>query len=72
MTVLGEPQLGKRGIYVHLSTPSNTRVPLILNLITWADGTKSLVEIADECGVPVWDLYALVDQLVAHDLISVA
>ena len=71
VTVLGEPQLGRRGLYAHLSTPE-TRVPLISNLITWADGTRSLVDIADECGVPVWDLYPLVDQLVAHDLLSVA
>ncbi len=70
VTVLGEPQLGPRGLYAQLSTPE-TQVPLILNLITWADGTRSLVDIADECGVPVWDLYPLVDQLVAHGLLSV-
>lgn len=70
LLVLGEPQLGRRGLYAHLSTPA-TEVPLILNLITWADGTKSLVDIADECGVPVWDLYPLVDQLIAHNLLSV-
>jgi aminopeptidase-like protein len=70
--VLGEPQLGRRGLYSQLSTPSATKVPLILNLLTWADGTKSLVEIADECGVPVWELYPLVDQLAAHGLLSIA
>ena len=71
VTVLGEPQLGPRGLYAQLSTPE-AQVPLILNLITWADGTRSLIDIADECGVPVWELYPLVDQLVAHDLVSVA
>jgi aminopeptidase-like protein len=70
LTVLCEPQLGRRGLYPQLSTPaSGNGVPLILNLITWADGTRSLIEIADECGVPVWELYPLVDELVAHDLL---
>jgi aminopeptidase-like protein len=69
ITVLGEPQLGRRGLYPQLSRFNE--VPLVLNLITWADGTKSLVDIADECGVPVWELYPLVDQLIAHDLLSV-
>jgi aminopeptidase-like protein len=71
-TVLGEPQLGRRGLYRQLSTPTTQDVPLILNVLTWADGTKSLVDIAEECGVPVWDLYPLVDQLVAHNLLTVA
>jgi aminopeptidase-like protein len=69
LTVLCEPQLGRRGLYPHLSTP-DARVLPILNLVTWADGTKSLIDIADECGVAVWDLYALVDQLVAHGVLS--
>jgi hypothetical protein len=46
-------------------------VPLLLNLIAWADGAKSPVDTADECGVPVWELRPLVDQLIAHDLLSV-
>ena len=69
LTVLCEPQLGRRGLYPHLSTP-DARVLPIINLVTWADGTKSLIDIADECGVAVWDLYALVDQLVAHGVLS--
>jgi len=70
LTVLCEPQLGRRGLYPQLSTPeAGSGVPLILNLITWADGTKSLIEIADECGVAVWELYPLVDQLVSHGLL---
>lgn len=70
--VLGEPQLSKRRLYPDLSTPAGANgVPLILNLLTWSDGTMSLIDIAEACGVPVWDLYPLVDRLVAHDLLSV-
>jgi aminopeptidase-like protein len=68
--VLGEPQLGKRGLYPAVST-KDAQVPLILNLLTWADGERSLFEIADRCDVPVWDLYGLLDQLREHGLLVV-
>jgi aminopeptidase-like protein len=73
VTVFGEPQLGRRGLYRDVSTPSNVaETTLILGLVTWADGTKSLIDIADECGVPVWELYPLVDALVQHGLLTAA
>jgi aminopeptidase-like protein len=71
MTVIGEPQLGRRGLYRDVSTPTNVaETTLILGLVTWSDGTKSLIDIADECGVPVWELYPLVDALVEHGLLT--
>lgn len=71
VTVFCEPQMGKRGLYPTLSTKeSGHAVRLMMNLIAHADGTASLVEIADRCGVPVWDLYALLDTLVAHGLVE--
>lgn len=71
VTVLCEPQLGKRGLYPSINT-KNTKevVRLMMDLITWSDGTKSLIEIADICGVPVWDLYPLVDKLSEHNLLD--
>jgi aminopeptidase-like protein len=71
VTVIGEPQLGRRGLYRDVSTPTNVaETTLILGLVTWSDGTKSLIDIADECGVPVWELYPLVDALVQHGLLT--
>jgi aminopeptidase-like protein len=71
VTVIGEPHLGKRGLYREVSTPTNVaETTLILGLVTWSDGTKSLIDIADECGVPVWELYPLVDVLVQHGLLT--
>lgn len=70
ITVLGEPQLGKRGLYPTLSTKSSGKeVHLMMNLITWSDGTKSLVDIAELCNVPVWNLYPLVAKLLENNLI---
>jgi aminopeptidase-like protein len=71
VTVLGEPQLGKRGMYPNTSMKSSTDgVKILMELLTWSDGDHSLLEIADKCGVPIWDLYPLVKQLSAVDLIS--
>ncbi len=62
--VLGEPQLGRRGLYPNLSQKGSTRsVRTMLDLISLADGTHSLIDIADTCGVPVWELVPILDTL---------
>ncbi len=69
--VCGEPQLGKRGLYPNLSTKkSDSEVRLMMDLITWSDGTNTLIDIAEICKVPIWDLYPILDKLVRNDLIE--
>ena len=73
VTVLGEPQLGKRGLYPTLSTKSSgAEVRLMMNLVTWSDGSRSLLEIAELCEAPVWALYDIVDSLIEHGLLSLS
>ena len=73
VTVLGEPQLGKRGLYPTLSTKySGVEVRLMMNLITWSDGSRSLLEIAELCEAPVWTLYDIVDRLAECGLLSLS
>ena len=70
--VLGEPQLGKRGLYPNISTKeSGKSVRLMMNLISWSDGTNSLIDIADKCKVPVWELQPLLKKLEDNDLLSI-
>lgn len=72
ITVLGEPQLGKRGLYPTISTKtSGADVRDMMNFISYADGQTSLLEIAEACGVPIWSLYPHVDRLAAHGLIAI-
>lgn len=72
MKVLCEPQLGKRGLYPSQSTKSTWNdVKLMMNVITWSDGTRSLIEIAELCGAPVWDLYPIVEKLSSHHLMDI-
>ncbi|MDP6495819.1 MAG: DUF4910 domain-containing protein, partial [Dehalococcoidia bacterium] len=70
-TYLGEPQLGKRGLYPTLSkkgSAGSTRV--MLNLLAYADGSKDLVDIADTIGVPPIDLVSVADRLVTEGLLE--
>ena len=62
--VLGEPQLGRRGLYPSLSIKGSTApVRTMLDLISMADGQHALVDIAEACGMPVWELASTLEQL---------
>jgi aminopeptidase-like protein len=69
--VLCEPQLGKRNMYPTLSTKSGSaEVKLMMDLITWSDGTKSILDIANICEVPVWELYPIAKKLTECQLLT--
>jgi aminopeptidase-like protein len=69
--VLGEPQLGRRGLYPSISKKGSTRdVRTMLDLISWADGDHSLLDIAERCGVPAWQLLPTLDRLCEADILE--
>jgi len=69
--ILCEPQLGKRDLYPALLTEhTNSKVMQMLNLITWSDGAHSLIDIAELCETPIWELYPIVKKLEDHKLIE--
>jgi aminopeptidase-like protein len=64
VTCLGEPQLGKRGLYPALSTKDSTRQTQdMLNLIAYSDGQHDLLMIADKIGLYFEDLLPVVQRL---------
>lgn len=70
VTCLGEPQLGKRGLYPTVGTKNlETEVRKILDFLAYADGAHDLIEISNILQVPVWQLYDIVDKLKAAKLI---
>jgi aminopeptidase-like protein len=72
-TVLCEPQLGKRGLYPSLSTTeTTTQVADMMNLISYSDGERTLLEIAELIGAPVWRLREIAGQLQAAGLIEIS
>tara|TARA_B110001450_G_scaffold201859_1_gene191031 strand:- start:1453 stop:2193 length:741 start_codon:yes stop_codon:yes gene_type:complete len=71
VTVLGEPQMGKRGLYPTLSTKkSDEQVKLMMDLISLCDGKNTLLDIAETLNTPIWDLYELIDKLVELKLLE--
>lgn len=73
VTVLGEPQLGRRGLYPTLSKKGeDQQLRNMMNLIAYCDGKHSLLEIAEIIGVPVWELIPIVEQLKEEKLLVIA
>lgn len=69
-TCLGEPQLGRRGLYPTLSTKEPPRqVSAMMDLLAYADGAHDLIDISNTIGVSVRELYPLVDTLETAGLI---
>jgi aminopeptidase-like protein len=64
--VLGEPQLGRRGLYPQTSIKGSTApVKDLLNLISHADGRTSLLDIALRCDRPLLALQPHLEALVS-------
>ena len=62
--VLGEPQLGKRGLYPGLGTKSNKmRTRQMMNLLAYSDGSRDLLAIAEIIEEPIWELRPICDEL---------
>ena len=72
VTVLCEPQLGKRGLYPSLSTKKSTeKVRDMRNFIAYADGTRTLLDIANKIEVPMWTLIPIAQRLKQEGLLNI-
>jgi len=70
-TCLGEPQLGRRGLYPTLSTrDTKQQVRKMMDLLTYADGEHDLIEIGTLTGVPAWELEPFIERLMAEGLLA--
>jgi len=64
INTLCEPQLGKRGLYPQISTKkTRSKVYGMMNFISYCDGTKTILEIANLINEPFWDLLLYVEEL---------
>ena len=39
------------------------KMKTILDIVTYSDGKNTLLDIAEKCNLPIWDLYPIVDEL---------
>mgnify|MGYP001017412262 CR=1 FL=1 len=69
--VLGEPQLGKRGLYPTISRKGTyDEVISMVDFIAYADGKNDLINISDRIGVSTICLIPLVKKLLKNHLVS--
>jgi aminopeptidase-like protein len=67
---LGEPQLGKRGLYPTISTKTSAvEVETMIDFISYADGGNDLIDISNKIKTSVWHLYPIIEKLIKSDLL---
>jgi aminopeptidase-like protein len=67
---LGEPQLGKRGLYPTISqTGGAAAAQLLLDVFTYCDGQHDLIAIAEIVKRPVLEIIPIAQRLAEHGLI---
>jgi len=70
-TCLGEPQLGRRGLYPTLSQrDSGLQVHTMMNILAYADGTRDLVSLAGRIGVPAESCIPIIARLLQERLLE--
>jgi aminopeptidase-like protein len=71
VTVLGEPQLGKRGLYPSVST-RNTRqtVGHMMDFLAYSDGSNDLVDICNIIGIPYWATESFLPALLKEGVVE--
>ncbi len=69
--VLAEPQLGRRGLYhgVHARTVADV-ILLRTHVLAYSDGMHSVADMAELFDVAIDDVQAVVDELLAHELLE--
>ena len=70
VTCMGEPQLGKRGLYPTVSQKGTyDHVKSMMNFLAYADGEKDLIEISNKIEVPIHALIPIIEELMKHKLL---
>jgi aminopeptidase-like protein len=71
-TCLGEPQLGRRGLYPSLSEPCGMglEVRTMMNILAYADGQRDLVSLAERIGVPAETCLPIIVRLLEERLLE--
>lgn len=70
-TRIGEPQLGKYGLYPTLATrDSSMLVQDTVNVLAYADGTRDLIALSEVTRIPVHRMYPIVATLLDFNLLE--
>ncbi len=66
-TTLCEPMLGPRGLY---DVGANDKPSNLVNFLSYADGKKDLIDIAEILDIPAWELFEVIKKLKQNKLIK--
>jgi aminopeptidase-like protein len=70
VATLGEPQLGKRGLYPNLSTKNAwSEIADLMNIISFCDGNHDMIDIASKCRIPISKVMENIHTLTQHGLV---
>ena len=70
-TTLCDPQLGRRGLYPTLTTrDSGLQARKLLNILSYADGTRDLIALAERVDMDAMECDALLRRLAAEELVQ--
>ena len=67
--ILCEPFLSKRNLYPKFTSKSGFK-PLVMDVLTWCDGTNDIVDISNNLGVSISDVKKTIKILKKHKLIK--
>jgi aminopeptidase-like protein len=69
-TVLGEPQLGKRGLRPQVGEKTNAdKVMTLMNILSYCDGKMTILEIAEITNQSFDTVYSTIEELIKHGLL---
>jgi len=71
---LCEPFMSKWNLYYSMMSIKNTinfKAKTMMDLISYSDGKNTLLEIAEKCNLPFWDLYSIVEELKNKKIIKI-
>jgi aminopeptidase-like protein len=72
LTVKGEPQLGKRGLYPNTSTiASDATVRNLMNVVSYLDGELDILEISGVCSISYQEAVSLIDKLYEANVVEI-
>lgn len=70
ISTIGEPQLGKRGLYPTLSTKDSfAQIQDLINVIAYSDGKNSVIDLCEKTSIKIDKVFRILDELKSHDLI---
>ncbi len=71
VTSLGEPQLGRRGLYPTVSTKkSKELVRDMVNVLAYADGLHDVSELSSRTGISLENIRPIINTLLSHGLVE--